>query len=356
MTKKVKIIILFAASIILLAAFSGNIFIYTNMNKQITELKEELDEVSSKYDAEILQREIEISSLKEEIIALKKALSEIENASDILNSKINELETDIKNRDETIEVLENEIVSRQVEIDRLKKELSRYRASQNTNSGKSVYLTFDDGPSLLTPKVLDVLKEENVKATFFVVGTWVQKYPNIVRRSQNEGHSVLAHTHTHQWSIYTSFDTYYNDLNKIENILKNTLGTEPDKIIRFPGGSTNQSSYQYGGVKFMNNLTKDIINKGYYYIDWNVSSGDTGSGHNNKEIIIANTKKWSAGKSLAVSLFHDVGSNHALVDALPEIIDYYRDNGFEFKNFENISQPELDRMVEARVANMPVNR
>jgi len=356
MKKKVKIIILFAASIILLVAFSGNIFIYSNMSNQITKLREELEDISSKSDIEILQRENAISKLEEEIIALKKELSEIENDADNLRSKINDLETDIRARDETIEVQENEIKTRQEEIDRLKKELSRYRASQNTNSGKEVYLTFDDGPSLLTPKVLDVLKEENVKATFFVVGTWVQKYPEFVRRAHNEGHSVLPHSQTHQWSIYTSFDTYYNDLNKIENVLKNTLGFAPSKIIRFPGGSTNQTSYNYGGVKFMNNLTKDIINKGYYYIDWNVSSGDTGSGHNNKGNIIANVKKWSAGKKLAVTLFHDTGANAGLVAALPDIIDYYRDNGYNFKNFENISQQELDRMVEARVANMDVNR
>lgn len=349
MTNKIKIISLFAAGTILLAALAGNILIYKDMGNQIRELKEELEDTNFGYEIEILQRENAIT-------VLEKKLSKIRNASDNLSSKINDLETDIKNRDDTIEVLENEIKTRQEEIDKLKKELSRYRASQNTDSGKAVYLTFDDGPSLLTPKVLDVLKEENVKATFFVVGTWVQKYPEILRRAHREGHSVLCHTHTHQWSIYTSLETYYNDLNKVESVVEQTLGFKPQKIIRFPGGSTNQTSYQYGGVKFMNYLTLDIIDKGYYYIDWNVSSGDAGSAHNNKNNIIANVKKWSTGKSLAVALFHDVGTNHALVEALPEIIDYYRDNGFNFKNFENISMAELDKMVATRVANMTVNR
>jgi len=356
MTKKIKIISLLSAGLVLTALITGNLFIHANMNNQITQLKEEIKEISSKYADEILQRENEISDLEEELSYLKQELSDMKNKFGNLISKINELEEQIKIQEEKIKAQENEITNREEEIEQLKKELSRYKASQNTNSGKSVYLTFDDGPSLLTPKVLDVLKEENVKATFFVIGTWALKYPDIIKRAHNEGHSVLCHTHTHQWSIYTSFDTYYSDLEKVESTLKKILGYSPPKIIRFPGGSTNQTSYNYGGVKFMNYLTKDIIEKGYYYIDWNVSSGDAGSAHSNKERIISNVKKWSAGKNLAVALFHDVGSNEGLVDALPEIIEYYRDNGFAFKNFENISQSELDKMVSIRVANMPVNR
>ena len=195
---------------------------------------------------------------------------------------------------------------------------------ENSNI-KTIYLTFDDGPSSnVTPRILDILKHENVKATFFVV-THDKSLDSIIKREHDEGHTVALHSNTHDYGyIYESKENYFEDLTNVSNYVKNITNEEP-KIIRFPGGSSNTvSSFT---PKIMSELTVDVLKKGYEYFDWNIDSGDTGRIGPSK--IVENVTS-SLNYSNNVVLMHDYGLNDQTADALESIIKYGKKNGYRF--------------------------
>lgn len=196
---------------------------------------------------------------------------------------------------------------------------------KNDQNLKTIYLTFDDGPSKVTPKILDILKQENVKATFFVVKK-SPEYNDIIKRINDENHTLALHSSTHDYKyIYTSLDNYFNDLNDVKNYVQAITNTET-KIIRFPGGSSNTvSSFN---PKVMTKLTKEVVKKGYTYFDWNIDSGDTG--RIGKEAIIKNVTSSLNDYHTYVVLMHDYGLNDQTADALKEIIKYGKNNGYRF--------------------------
>ena len=189
-----------------------------------------------------------------------------------------------------------------------------------------VYLTFDDGPSGTgsTEKILNVLKEEGVKATFFVTG----KGPdNLIKREYDEGHTVALHTNTHDYyTLYKSVDAYYEDLNAVRNRVYNITG-EYTNIIRFPGGSNNTVSITASGYKIMDDLTKSVIDKGYIYFDWNISSGDAG-GCTTSSCVYNNVVNSLSKSRTNVILMHDIKMFTA--NAIKDIIDYCKENGYVF--------------------------
>ena len=193
------------------------------------------------------------------------------------------------------------------------------------NPGKKVvYLTFDDGPGPYTEKLLNVLDKYGVKATFFVTGQRLG-YKGMIGEAYRRGHTVALHTYTHQYSIYTSEETYYADLEKIENLCISQTGVKPT-IVRFPGGTSNGVSRQYcSGI--MTKLSKSIGYHGYLYCDWNVSSGDAGGAKTKEEVannVISGIKK----HNISVVLQHDsVGFS---VDAVESIIVWGLANGYTF--------------------------
>lgn len=228
--------------------------------------------------------------------------------------------------------------------------------SEEFDSRKKVFLTFDDGPSNLTPEVLEILEKNNVKATFFTIGKSVEQKPELIKQTYDEGHMVLPHTHSHQYSIYSSFESYYKDLELVEQAIEDVLDFDIPKILRFPGGSSNHSSFEYGGEQFMPQLTKDIKNKGYYYIDWNVLSGDASSDYDKKDKLISNVINGAKNKDFIVILFHDTARNTAMAEALPEIISQLKNQEYTFRTFRDITEEELDKMVELKLANKPIVR
>ena len=185
-----------------------------------------------------------------------------------------------------------------------------------------IYLTFDDGPNEGTTNViLDILKQNNVKATFFVTG----KGPDsLIQREYQEGHAIALHTFTHNYeTVYKSVDNY---LAQIQNRVKKLTGTET-KIIRFPGGSSNTVSKKYSkGI--MSVLTKDVVSKGYHYFDWNVDSDDAGGARNSTTVYNNVIKGLSKNRSNIV-LMHDVKPQTR--DALNNIIKYGKNNGYTFE-------------------------
>ena len=197
----------------------------------------------------------------------------------------------------------------------------------NNNSGSNkgvIYLTFDDGPKQGTNNViLDILKEENVPATFFVTNSGPD---SLIKREYDEGHTVGLHTASHNYAtVYKSVDSYYNDLLQVQNRVKRITGYE-SKIIRFPGGSSNTISKKYSkGI--MTILTKDVVNKGYHYFDWNISSGDAGETTSSSGVYNYVVKSLSKNKSNVI-LMHDIKPYTR--DALRNIIRYGKNNGYTF--------------------------
>lgn len=253
--------------------------------------------------------------------------------------------------DENIDENENEeVVDCETEAERDSKE------NVKPDPNKKVFLTFDDGPSTVTPEILNILNENEVKATFFTIGKSVEKKPEIVKQTYDEGHMVLPHTYSHEYSIYTSFETYYNDLELAKKSIEEVLDIEVPYIFRFPGGSSNHSSFEYGGEQFMPKLTKDVKEKGYYYIDWNVTSGDASADYTNKNKLINNVINGAKNKDFIVVLFHDTARNTSMAEVLPEIILELKGEGYTFRTFRDITEEELDKMVELKLSNKPIIR
>lgn len=204
----------------------------------------------------------------------------------------------------------------------------------------TIYLTFDDGPRADTTNViLDILKEEEIKATFFVTN----RGPDfLIKREYEEGHTVGLHTASHDYSIvYNSVESYFNDLQIVHDRVKNLTGNDP-KVIRFPGGSSNTVSRKYQpGI--MSILTKEVVNRGYRYYDWNINSGDAGEYNTKDEIYKSVTSKLSHDK-VNVVLMHDIKTYTR--DALKDIIKYGKDNGYRFEAIT-----DKDEMITQKVNN-----
>ena len=201
-------------------------------------------------------------------------------------------------------------------------------------NGATIYLTFDDGPGPYTEKLLDILDKYNIKATFFVTGQF-SDYQSLIKEEYNRGHTVGIHTYTHKWTIYKSEEAYLNDFTEIDNIIYAETGVHT-KIMRFPGGSSNNVSKSYSkGI--MTKLTKLMEEKGYKYYDWNVDSGDTSKTNNSKEAIVNNIKNSLNGDGEYIILMHDIKKN--TLDALPYIIEYATKLGYTFDKITENTTP-----------------
>ncbi len=209
------------------------------------------------------------------------------------------------------------------------------------NRNGTIYLTFDDGPRWGTTNIiLDILKEEGVEATFFVTNTGPDE---LIKRAYDEGHTIALHTATHNYSVvYASVDSYFNDLNIISERVKNITGQE-SKIIRFPGGSSNTISRRYSqGI--MSTLTSEVLNRGYRYYDWNVSSGDAAGGSPTSEQIVNNVINNLSKNKVNMVLMHDIKT--CTRDALRSIIRYGKESGYTFEKITMSTE-----MITQRVNN-----
>lgn len=191
----------------------------------------------------------------------------------------------------------------------------------------TIYLTFDDGPSNNTSKILDILKQEDIKATFFLVN-FNSSYNSVVKRIYDEGHSIGIHSYTHNYKlIYSSVSAYFDDLNKMNDKIKTITGSDT-KLLRFPGGSSNTISSFNKGI--MTTLVKEVTNAGYHYFDWNVDSSDAWSARNSNDVynnVVNNLKKGTN-----IVLMHDLSSNEKTVNVLEKIIKDAKEKGYTFAN------------------------
>lgn len=200
---------------------------------------------------------------------------------------------------------------------------------------KVVYLTFDDGPSAHTDKILEILNEYNAKATFFVTGN-NRKHNDVLKRICNQGSVVALHTYTHDYAkVYASEEAYFDDLQKISDMVKEETGVE-SRLIRFPGGSSNTVSKQFS-PGLMSKLTKEVQKKGYQYFDWNCDSTDA-SGNNIPAKTLVKNATSSTARHINI-LMHDTDAKETTVEALPDIIKYYRSQGYAFEALTIDSYP-----------------
>lgn len=192
------------------------------------------------------------------------------------------------------------------------------------------YLTFDDGPSVNTEQVLNILAEKDVKATFFVVGRTDDFSKGIYKKILEDGHALAIHTMTHRYDvIYKSVDAFKNDIKALSDLLFETTGYRPS-IMRFAGGSNNTISKKYGG-DIMKTLVQEMPKEGYTYFDWNVDSGDALSKKLTASEIEKRVLEQAAKHKTPVILMHDAKPKEETVKALPGIIDGLRARGFSFE-------------------------
>lgn len=181
---------------------------------------------------------------------------------------------------------------------------------------RKVYLTFDDGPSIYTDEILDILDLYGVKATFFVVGTEDEEYIPMYKRIVEEGHSIGMHSYSHKYTeIYESLDSFKADFEKIRGLIKDQTGVECS-LYRFPGGSSNSI-----GKKHIQEFIAYLEEEGTTYYDWNVSSGDATGVVLSVEDIVNNSTLELEKYNSAYILLHDSSTKKNTVEALPKIIE-----------------------------------
>ena len=189
---------------------------------------------------------------------------------------------------------------------------------EDPNAGlKKVYLTFDDGPSIYTKDILDILKRYNVKATFFVTGMNSEQYDDYYQKILDDGHSLGIHTYSHVYNdVYKSLDSFVEDFNKMRNLIYEKTGEEIT-LYRFPGGSGNNVVSPSVRKEIFEWLEKE----GIQYYDWNVSSGDAEKQVSSPQRIAQNCIDGVKNCNTAIVLLHDAGGKKSTIEALPLIIE-----------------------------------
>ena len=196
---------------------------------------------------------------------------------------------------------------------------------------KRAYLTFDDGPTTkATAKILDVLKEENVKATFFVVGKHVKENPELVKREYEEGHYIANHGYNHNNKIlYRNMESFKNEITSTDAEIAKALGIDNycSHIFRFPNGYMSHiyTSQKKEALKVLSNLN-------YVYVDWNCLNKDSERKYSDYQLI-NNLKKTSKNKGTLIILMHDTADVNKTYNIIKESVSYLKSEGYEFRNF-----------------------
>lgn len=189
---------------------------------------------------------------------------------------------------------------------------------------KIIYLTFDDGPSYkVTNKVLDILKENEVKSTFFLIGSQIKDKEDVVKRIYNEGHSIGLHTYTHNFrKIYCNEDRFIQEMIFCRSEIQEVIGVAPN-IIRFPGGSYKHLSKNY---------LKKLHDNNFRVYDWNMDNCDGLNPKIQPYNLYVKAIKGSDKLDNIILLLHCTDMNKNTCKALPKIIKYYKSQGYDFKS------------------------
>lgn len=205
---------------------------------------------------------------------------------------------------------------------------------EEPQKAKKVYLTFDDGPSRETEKILDVLKEKDVKATFFVIGRDDQFSKKIYKRIVEEGHTLGMHSYSHILTeIYASMDAFQKDFNKLYKLLLGTTGVQPE-YYRFPGGSKNT----------VNQLPVDqyktfLADQGVSYQDWNVIAANSTTDQVSRKEMVKSILDGVSQYATSIVLLYDSADKKMTAKSLGTIIDRLREGGYELLPIDEGTTP-----------------
>lgn len=213
-------------------------------------------------------------------------------------------------------------------------------SAPTTNPNQKVaYLTFDDGPSKLTSELLSTLSDNQVTATFFVMGLHAEKYPGMLKKIASYGNVIGVHSWTHDYSyVYKNIENFLADFGKLKRYIQEETGIPPN-VCRFPGGTNNTVCFHYSKGHIMRQIVPRVKSMGFRYFDWNVSSAEASSPPPSKDTIVKTVVSQCKNKDKAVILFHDT-DNQGYVDAIPEIIAKLRDLGFTFETLSLDNPPK----------------
>lgn len=189
--------------------------------------------------------------------------------------------------------------------------------------GGIAYLTFDDGPSTtITPQILDILKEKNVKATFFVIGSYAKSHPELVKRAYDEGHTIGLHSYTHKKSMFNSLKAFKEEVDKTYDVVYDIIGEAP-KYFRIPYGTKIGKTF------------KDYLNeKGLSVIGWNCESYDSRTYTTKPEQLVQAVKDTMGTKKEVTVIMHDTYGKQKTADALSDIIEHFNEVNYELKKYE----------------------
>lgn len=205
---------------------------------------------------------------------------------------------------------------------------------------KIIYLTFDDGPSTITNKVLDILKENDVKATFFVIGNQIDGFEDVMKRIRDEGHSIGLHTYTHNFKrIYRNRNTFIDEMFQSRDKIREVTGLSPN-IIRFPGGS--QKRLTKGFLDELHNLNFKIY-------DWNMETADGLNPRVSPYKLYKEATEGCENLCDIILLLHCDYMHKNTCTALPKIIKYYKDAGYDFKIITE-DTPELYYPISKKIS------
>ena len=199
---------------------------------------------------------------------------------------------------------------------------------------KRAFLTFDDGPSSNTNQILDILNERGIKATFFVLGSNVEKNPEMVKRMYDEGHFIANHGYSHVYeNIYQSPQAVLDEYNRCNQGIRDAIGEQEynSHLFRFPGGLVGG---KYADIK--NQANDLLLQNNIVHVDWNALNGDSETSSPTIEYEMQRIQETVGDKQSVVILMHDAQAKKVTVEALPGIIDYLQGQGYEFKNFYEI--------------------
>lgn len=202
---------------------------------------------------------------------------------------------------------------------------------------KIAYLTFDDGPtSKMTPKILDILKSEDIKATFFVVGKQVANNPDIVKRAYDEGHFIANHGFSHNNKLlYKNSESFIAEILNTDKEISKAIGIDDyhSHVFRFPNGFS-APIYKSRKEKVITKLS--AIH--YFYVDWNCLNKDSEKKYSNFQLL-QNLKNSTKNKGTLIILMHDTGDVNNTNEVLKDSIDYLKSEGYQFKNFYELISP-----------------
>lgn len=213
---------------------------------------------------------------------------------------------------------------------------------------KTVYLTFDDSPSINnTNKIIDILNKNNIKATFFVVGDSISIYPYLIKELDNNNMCIMPHCNIHDYKgIYKSEESYFKDLNKCKESINKIIGKRKMNFIRIPGGADNEICNK----EVLSNIKNKILDNSDNYIDWTINIGDIEKSSISSEFIKSKIIDEGGLYSVEVVLMNDLGKEYT-VDALQEIIDFYINRGYKFKTLNEIEEWEIEYLKDNKVLN-----